>query len=62
MRHAHGAELVRHGDRPRSGFPFNCEFREGIDDRREVGPGIAEKIFNAQSAEKLQIGLGRGFH
>jgi hypothetical protein len=56
--HRDGGHLVRDGDRPRRGLALRIALGVGLDQRREVRPGVGEEVFDAARGKQLQIGLG----
>ena len=55
MRHRHRGVLVRHHHRPRHLAVGAGRAREGLDDGREVGAGIAEQVVDAVRGQRVQI-------
>ena len=49
---------MRRDDRLRHRGPGPRRFGEGLDQRREIGAGIGEQIFDAALGKQREIGLG----
>ncbi len=59
MRHRHRGILVRHHHRARYLAVGVGGAREGLDDRRKVGAGIAKQVVDAVRGERFQVVFGR---
>ena len=57
MRHAHGHRLVRDHHGARRALALGLAPREGVDQRREVGPGVGEEEVHAPVLEQFQVRL-----
>ena len=57
VRHANHAALVGDHQRPRCGFPFDTAARERVDDRSEIGAGVADEMMHTEHVEHFEKGL-----
>jgi hypothetical protein len=57
MRHRQRQVLVRREQRLRRRLPAMRRLGVGLDDRREIGAGVGEQIFDAALCEQREIGL-----
>ena len=60
--HRDRGDLVRDRQRPGQDLALGLPLGVGVDDRREVGAGIAEEVLDTPGRQQLEVRLGRALH
>jgi hypothetical protein len=58
VRHRQGEVFVRREDRLRHRHAAPRRFGKGLDERREIGPGIGKEVFDPALGKEREIGFG----